>query len=188
VDSLETGDKWLHEWEGIMRRIESIDARLWQGAGILLVISIGGISLIGWNPPKTMADFIFVVVAGLVSLAILVTWWFMFHRWIYLQAIYSYRAREIEDKLDLRFNRYARLLAHWESLQTLDLGKDELKKKDPDAYGRLEDFWKKQKKETTTIQAALEWLTYVLGSAWVIFTALYTIAYFWPHILGLTGA
>lgn len=67
-------DKWLREWEVIMRRIESIDARLWQGAGILLVISIGGISLLRWNPPTTLADLVFALVAGLVSVAILVAW------------------------------------------------------------------------------------------------------------------
>ncbi|MBE9501661.1 MAG: hypothetical protein KAX23_04970 [Dehalococcoidia bacterium] len=72
-----------------MKRIESIDARLWQGAGILLVISIGGIALLGWTPPKTKADFLSAMAAGVFSILVLVVWWYIFHRWIHLQRIYS---------------------------------------------------------------------------------------------------
>ena len=107
-----TDDKWLREWEAIMRRIESIDARLWQGAGILLVLAIGGMSLLGWNPPNSLADLVVVFVTGLLSISILVVWWFIFHRWIYLQGLYVYRAREIEQLFDLRFNTYAYILEY----------------------------------------------------------------------------
>lgn len=186
MDLRETTSNWLHEWEAISRRIESIDARLWQGAGILLVISIGGISLLGWNPPKTMADFILVVVAGVMSLAILFVWWYIFHRWIYLQRIYSYRAREIEKKLNLWFNRYARLMEHWESPEAESVGKSELRGKDRDAYDQLQHFWENQKKihfVHVTIRSALRSLTIILAIAWLMFMALYGIAYFLPQIL-----
>jgi len=178
-------DTWLREWEAIMRRIESIDARLWQGAGILLVISIGGISLLGWNPPRTLADFIFALVAGLVSIAILVAWWFIFHRWIYLQGLCSYRAREIEQYLDLRFNTYAHLLEYWESstMRNISISKKRLKEKAPDDYSQLESFWDKQKKVRfvhTTIRTMMGQLTIILGIAWILFLILYGIAYFYP--------
>jgi hypothetical protein len=186
--STEKNKNLLREWEAIMRRIESIDARLWQGAGILLVISIGGISLLGWNTPQTLADFVIVVIASLVSLAILFVWWFIFHRWIYLQGLYSYRAREIEDSLDLRFNIYARLLEHWASPSIIGSDKNKLKVRDGKAYDRLEDFWKKQREKHfvhKTIRTALRWLTFVLAGSWFIFIIFYTIAYFHPHFLGL---
>ena len=84
-----------------------------------------------------MVDFILVVVVGLVSFVILFVWWFIFHRWIYLQGVYSYRAREIEEKLNLWFNRYARLIEHWESEEAESLGKSELREKDHAAYDKL---------------------------------------------------
>ena len=65
---METHDMWLREWEAIMRRIESIDARLWQGAGILLVFSMGGISVLSWTPPNTREDVILGCVIGVLSL------------------------------------------------------------------------------------------------------------------------
>ena len=175
-------DKWLHEWEAIMKRIESIDARLWQGAGILLVLSIGGISLLGWNTPNTLAGFIFALVAGFVSIAILVVWWFIFHRWIYLQGLYSYRAREIELRLDLRFNMYARLLEYWESDRPdISTSKKQLKEKAQDDYSQLESFWNQQKMVRYghfTIRTMLRWLTYILIIAWLLFVILHSIAYF----------
>jgi len=177
----ETNSKWLREWEAISRRIESIDARLWQGAGILLVMSIGGILILGWNPPKTMVDFILVVVVGLVSFVILFVWWFIFHRWIYLQGIYSYRAREIEERLNLWFNRYARLMEYWESEEAESLGKSELREKDRAAYNKLQQFHDKQVKRHFvhfTIRNALRALTIVLAIGWLLFIALHGIAYF----------
>lgn len=181
-------DNLLREWDAIMRRVESIDARLWQGAGILLAISIGAISLIGWAPPNTKADFIFALGAGLFSILVLVVWWFIFHRWIYLQRIYSYRAREIEDKLDLRLNRYARLFEYWESKSAVDLGKGELKERDPSSYDRFQEFWENQSKRCfshVTIQWCLRLLTVILIFAWITFILMYTLGYFWPEILGL---
>ena len=140
-----------------------------------------GISILGWNPPKTMGDFILVVVSGLVSLAILFVWWCIFHRWIYLQGIYSYRAREIEEKLNLWFNRYARLIEHWESEEAESLGKSELREKDRAAYDKLQQFRDKQVKKHFvhfTIRNALRALTIILAIGWLLFMALYGIAYF----------
>jgi hypothetical protein len=181
MDLREVTSNWLHEWEAISKRIESIDARLWQGAGILWVISIGGISILGWNPPKTIGDFTIVVIAGLVSLAILFVWWYIFHRWIYLQGVYSYRAREIEEKLDLWLNRYARLIEHWESEEAESLGKSELREKDRAAYDKLQRFNDEQAKKRFvhfTIRNALRALTIILAIGWLLFMALYGIAYF----------
>jgi len=173
----------LREWEAIMRRIESIDARIWQGAGILLVISIGGISLVGHNNHDTLADFLFVVFVGLVSIIILTVWWFIFHRWIHLQRLYSHRAREIENILDLRFNRYAFLLEYWKS-STATKDKSKLEKGDAAAYKRLEEVWEKEQKKKhfghMTIKTALEWLTCVLTGSWLACIIFYAILYFDP--------
>ncbi len=176
---MDTNRNLLHEWESIMRRIESIDARLWQGAGIILVVSIGGISLIGGILSKTMMELVIVIVIGLVSLAILTIWWFIFHRWIYLQGVYSYRAREIEEILDLRFNTYARLTEYWGTEEVTGLG-SRLHQKDPEAYSALQKFILKQKKECfvhRTIRTSLKCLTFVLASAWIIYMILNGLFY-----------
>jgi hypothetical protein len=181
-------EKKLREWEAIMSRIESIDARLWQGAGILLILSIGGISLLGWDSPITKADFTFVLGAGLFSIVILVVWWFIFHRWIHLQRIYSYRAREIEEELDLRLNRYARLFQYWQKETTIDLGKSEFREKDRAAYDRFQNFWKNQRKRRfshVTIQWSLRLLTLILIVAWTVFILIHAAGLFWPTLLGL---
>jgi hypothetical protein len=180
-------EKWLHEWEAIMSRIESIDARLWQGAGIILVLSVGGISLLGWNPPISRADFIFVVGIGVFSLLVLIVWWFIFHRWIHFQRIFSHRAREIEVELDLRLNRYTRFFEYWED-RKIALDKKEFKKKIPDAYNRFRKFWESEHRRRInyrTIEWSLQALTFILGTAWVAFVLVHAIGLFWPTLLGL---
>jgi hypothetical protein len=175
-------DKTLREWEAIMRRIESIDARIWQGAGVLLVLSIGGISLLGWNTPETWVDFAVVLFVGVISIAILVVWWFIFHRWIYIQRLSGYRAREIEEVLDIRYNRYAHLLEYWASNRPeIKETKKWLKEKEPDSYNQLESFWRQQKKVRfvhATIRRMLRWLTGILIITWILFVVWYAIAYF----------
>jgi len=186
--SMVTEEKRLREWEAIMSRIESIDARLWQGAGIILLLSVGGISLLGWDTSVSKTDFIFAVGSGLFSLLVLAVWWFIFHRWIHLQRIYSYRAREIEDELDLRFNRYARFFEYWEAEKIAGLSKKEFKEKEPAAYGHFERFWESEHKRRfshLTIQRSLRLLTLILVVAWVAFVLVHATGFFWPTQLGL---
>lgn len=184
----EMNSNLIHEWEVISRRTESIDARIWQGAGILLIMSIGGISLLRWDLPNTITDLVLIIAVGIASVAILSVWWYIFHRWIHLQSIYNYRAREIEKELNIRFNIYARLMQHWEDPEAEIAGKSELKGKDPEGYERLQIFWAKQKKKRfahTTIRSSLRWLTIILATIWILFIALHIIAFLSPRILEL---
>lgn len=188
--SMVSDEKWLREWEAIMSRIESIDARLWQGAGILIIVSIGGISLLGWDPIVTKGDFVFALGVGVFSIVVLLSWWFIFHRWIYLQEAYSYRAREIETDLNLivRWNTYARLLEFWPDKKTVDLSKDELEAKYPDSYERLQNFRKSQRKKRfghRTIKSSLRLLNTILWLAWAVFIVIHAAGYFWPSLLEL---
>jgi hypothetical protein len=151
-----------------------------RGAGILLIISLGAISLLGWSPPITEDKMMLAVVAGIFSILVLLVWWFIFHRWIHLQRIYSYRAREIEDAYDLRVNRYARIIEYWESQTVVDIGKEELKSKDLEAFNRLEKFYNYQRKKhfgNLTIQWCLRCLTILLALSWFIFMSLHVISF-----------
>jgi len=173
-------ERLLREWEAFMRRVESIDARLWQGASILLLLSIGGISLLGWEAPASKTDLIFSVGGSVFSLFVLAVWWFIFHRWIHLQRIYSYRAREIEDELDLRFNRYMRFFHYWESEERIGSDKKKFKDKFPDAYDNFERFWESNHKRRfshLTMQWAHRLLTVILAVAWVVFMIAHAAAF-----------
>lgn len=124
--------------------------------------------------------------AGLFSILVLAVWWYIFHRWINLQRTYSYRAREIEDELDLRLNRYARILEYWESDTATDVGKLELKERDPPSYDRLQTFWKEQRKRhfgNLSIQWGLRLLTVIIALVWLTFILFNTIGYFCPRLL-----
>jgi len=187
--SSEISIRLLREWEAIMRRIESIDARLWQGAGILLAFSIGGISFVGWHLLKAITAPIPGIFASVVAIAILSIWWFIFHRWIYLQSIYSHRAREIERSLDLWFNRYARLVEHWGAKDQESI-KSELKQSNPVSYSELEHFWRTYSRRLVvhvTIRRSLGWLTIILLAAWAFLLIFSLLAYFRPETVRLFG-
>lgn len=176
-----TPDILVREWDAIMRRIESIDARLWQGAGILLILSIGGISALRWAPPDTRTDVIFGCAIGLFSIAVLIVWWFIFHRWIRLQRVYTHRAMEIEDELDLRANIYGSLFQHWD-INTKEINelKEKLKERDSNAHDRLGARYQELQGKRSThlkIETSLELLTAILALAWLMFITLYAILY-----------
>ena len=100
---------------------------------------------------------------------------------------HSYRAREIEDKLDLRLNRYARLFEYWESKTTTDLGKSELKERDVSPYDRFQEFRKKHSKRPfshITIQWSLRLLTAILIFTWIAFILFTRLAIFGQNSLG----
>lgn len=172
-------ERLLREWEAIMRRIESIDARLWQGAGTLLVMSLGGITLLGRNPATSLSELAFTIAVGIFSLAILGIWWLIFHRWIHLQRRYSQRVLEIEEALDLRFNTYTRLLEYWKKVECKK-EIDNLKHKDPVAYQRLESFSQEEHRRKfvhITIQNSLRALTTILGISWLAFLTYHIAVY-----------
>lgn len=165
----------LSEWATMNQRIDNIDARIWQGAGILLVLSIGGFSFINWSLPPSLMGFFSVITISIASLVILYIWLHVFHRWIYVQAILGHRAREIEQELGLRFHRYARTMEYWK--EDINNIKDEetkafiseLKEHDTKSYNNILKFRNDQRKKKlgrTSIRKSLTWLTVLLMIMW----------------------
>lgn len=158
----------LQEWLAIMERISSLDTILWQGAGVLLVLSFGGVSLIGASESESEIFTIFLAVS---SILILIIWWFIFHRWLYLQSLYSFRAREIESKLGLFHNVYARYVEYHKyeprSNFVVNFEKDY-----PSQAQELREFYNdhllKRKFSRVTIRRSLECLTYLLVFTWIV--------------------
>jgi len=165
----------LSEWATMNQRIDNIDARIWQGAGILLVLSIGGFSFINWRLPLSLMDFFSVITISVVSLVILYIWLHVFHRWIYIQAILGHRAREIEQELGLRFHQYARTMEYWkEDIENIEdeetkIFISELKENDTKSYNNISKFRDDQRKKKlgrTSIRKSLTWLTVLLMIMW----------------------
>ena len=181
MEDAERNTLLLNEWISISKRIDSIDARIWQGAGILLVISIGGFSLIGRNPSNTWFDLSVVALAAVISIAVLIVWLQVFSRWIFIQGNLGYRAREIEDILDLRYNRYSRLIEYWDKTEGTKADLLNLKEHYNQDYINLEKFYRFQSKKKlghTTIRAALRSLTYILIFLWVAVLIAHVSAFF----------
>jgi len=172
----------LNEWTTINQRIDNIDARIWQGAGILLVLSIGGFSFLGRDQSAQLTNFLSIIIISVFSLVILYIWLRVFNRWIYVQGMLGYRAREIEREMDfhIRFNWYARSIEYWEDKEDTKAFLCRLKENEPDAYNKLFKFYEDQKQKKlgrASIRTTLNWLTILLMAMWVFTGVLYTILF-----------
>lgn len=179
----------LSEWVTISQRIEHIDARIWQGAGILLIISIGGFSFFGWNPPETLFDIIAGIVIAIISIIVLLIWRKVYNRWIYFQGTFGHRAREIEQILDLRMNMYAHSIEYWQTRPDTKAYLNDLREKDGEAFNGLKNFYDGQSKNKvgrTKIQTSLTWLTWLLICLWVIVIITYALVFRYPNLYYLT--
>jgi len=139
----------LSEWITANKRIDNIDARIWQGAGILLVISIGGFSILNWKPPHTLIEYLSTMVIAIISVIVLLIWQRVYQRWQYMQSIYGHRAREIELELGLclKLNSYARILEYYgKSNEETKSVISRLKEDDNESYKKLLAFRGKQDK------------------------------------------
>ncbi len=177
----------LSEWVAISQRIEHIDARIWQGAGILLIISIGGFSFFGWNPPKTVFDIIARIVVAIFSIIVLLIWRKVYNRWIYFQDIFGYRAREIEKILDLRMNLYAYSIEYWETEPDTKVYLDDLREKDGEAFNGLKNIYDRSKNRAgrTKIHTALTWLTWLtwlLIGLWISVIIIFLLVLICPNL------
>ncbi len=174
----------LEEWKTSNKRIDSIDARIWQGTGILLVISIGGFSLLSWNPPSTLLEYCSTIVIALISAAILFIWQRIYQRWQYVQSIIGYRMREIESDLGFfpRLNLYAYVLEYWDRKEATKQIIEKLEKEENESYLKLRDFYNNQKKHKkfgrTPLYKSLNHLTYFLISLWILVIILNSLMYF----------
>ncbi len=174
----------LEEWKTANKRIDSIDARIWQGTGILLVISIGGFSLLSWSPPSTLLEYCSTVAVASISVVVLFIWQRIYQRWQYVQSIYGYRLREIESDLGFlpRLNLYARVLEYWDRKEDTRQIIEKLEKEENESYLRLRDFYKQQIKHKnlgrTPLYKTLNYLTYLLIALWILVIILNSLIYF----------
>ncbi|MFC1953997.1 hypothetical protein ACFLU7_00365 [Chloroflexota bacterium] len=174
-------EELLQEWIVANNRIDNIDARIWQGAGILLVVSIGGFSIVKWYPPQSIIDYLTLIAVSAISIFILAVWFRIYQRWMYMQDIYGYRIREIENELGLRLNLIARIMEYWESREENKLYIANLKAQDKESYLKLakyyEDLTTKKKYGRIPLYKTLNILTWFLVSIWISVIILYTLLY-----------
>jgi hypothetical protein len=88
----------LHEYSTCQSSVESLDASVWQSAGIIGLVSIGTFALVAVsNPPIYTA-----ILAGFFSTVGVFIWWRMAVRWWSVRDIKIERMRHIEEDLGVQ--------------------------------------------------------------------------------------
>ncbi|WP_420629734.1 hypothetical protein [Candidatus Leptofilum sp.] len=102
----------LEEYKLCKSRVARIDSMIWQIAGIVFPITLAGLGLLGVVSQHNFETFFTVLVTGVGSICLLLTWYFISQRWYAHQKITLHRIVEIEPQLGFwifRYNRYLRL-------------------------------------------------------------------------------
>ena len=105
-------DLLLEEYKLCKSRVARIDSMIWQIAGIVFPITLAGLGILGAVSQHNVETFFTVLVTGIGSICLLLTWYFISQRWYVHQKITIYRIIEIESQLGFwifRYNRYLRL-------------------------------------------------------------------------------
>jgi hypothetical protein len=108
--SLEYQDSLREEYRECSKKIGRLDTLIWQTASVILPITLAGFTFFGLSTNHTPDQFFVVVVTGIGSMALLISWYMLSRNWYFYQLIAFYRIREIEIELGLWHFRYALFL------------------------------------------------------------------------------
>jgi hypothetical protein len=98
------------EYRGCSEKIGRLDTLIWQTASVILPIILAGFAYFGSSTNHTPEQFFVVLITGIGSITLLVTWYMLSRTWYFYQLIAFYRIREIENELGLWHYRYALFL------------------------------------------------------------------------------
>lgn len=110
ADQSEYQDTLREEYRGCGEKIARLDTLIWQTASVILPIVLAGFAYFGSSKTHTSEHFFVVLVTGLGSIALLVTWYMLSRTWYFYQLIAFYRIREIEAELGMWHYRYSLFL------------------------------------------------------------------------------
>jgi hypothetical protein len=88
----------LHEYSTCQSSVESLDASVWQSAGIIGLVSIGTFAVVAVNNPPVCTS----ILAGFFSTVGVFAWWRMAVRWWSVRDIKIERMRHIEEDLGIQ--------------------------------------------------------------------------------------
>lgn len=103
-------DSLREEYRGCSEKIARLDTLIWQTASVILPIILAGFAYFGSSTNHTPDQFFVVLVTGIGSMALLVTWYMLSRTWYFYQLIAFYRIREIETELGMWHYRYSLFL------------------------------------------------------------------------------
>jgi hypothetical protein len=98
------------EYRECSEKIGRLDSLIWQTASVILPITLAGFTFFGLSTNHTPEQFFVVVITGIGSMALLISWYMLSRNWYFYQLIAFYRIREIEAELGLWHFRYALFL------------------------------------------------------------------------------
>jgi hypothetical protein len=98
------------EYHQCNEKIGRLDTLIWQTASVILPITLAGFAFFGLSAKHTPDQFFAVLVTGVGSIALLISWYMLSRNWYFYQLIAFYRIREIETELGLWHYRYALFL------------------------------------------------------------------------------
>lgn len=130
----QTQDILLKEYELAQTAFHELEKNTWQTAGIFVVLSIGGVSLLLTRNQHDWTNFFIVTGIGLISILILWLWYGgIYYRWWALQGVFIYRMREIETEIGMwkeRYIHYLNVTRTWKRPYALGDEKDRLARLD----------------------------------------------------------
>lgn len=103
-------DSIREEYSECSEKIARLDTLIWQTASVILPITLAGFAYFGSSTIHTPSQFFVVLVTGMGSMALLVTWFMLSRSWYFYQLIAFYRIREIEAELGMWHYRYSLFL------------------------------------------------------------------------------
>lgn len=106
----QTEDILLKEYELALDSFCDLERNVWQTAGIFVVLSVGGISLLVTLKDHSWPNLAIVAGTGLISILVLWLWRGVILRWWGLEDVFLYRMEEIESEVGMWMRRYVHYL------------------------------------------------------------------------------
>ena|SRR5258706_14116100 len=125
----------LEEYRDCSGKIGRLDNLIWQTASVIFPVTLVGFGYFGKSANHNPDQFISVLVVGIGSISLLMTWLLLSRNWYFYQLISFYRLREIEIELGLWHYRYALFLR--ESRQGREKVLEKLTGKEKERFQKL---------------------------------------------------
>jgi hypothetical protein len=121
--SSENHEALLTEYEICDEKAGRLDSLIWQTASVIFPITLAGFTYFGLLPTHTPENVPIVLIVGIGSITLLMTWYLLSRAWYSYQSLAFYRMREIENELGLWHYRYSGFVRKSNDEQETMLGK-----------------------------------------------------------------
>jgi len=157
----------LEEYRDCSAKIGRLDNLIWQTASVIFPITLAGLGYFGLSSSHSPDQFVSVLIIGIGSMILLMTWLLLSRNWYFYQLIAFYRLREIEIELGLWHYRYALFLR--ESKQSREKILEKMRGKEKERFNKLAE----QQRDIPRIglRRTMNFLTTVFVLGWLVLVA-----------------